>query len=139
VYGKANQPNTAGYASVIGIKGEVTSIGTTGVGAQTFAGYFDNKATGGAKDYGLYVNTTNDAASVPLSVNVAGVEKLRVDVAGNVGIGTTTPSLKLDVAGSIKIAGNSDACNATNVGAIHYNTAISKHEGCNGAIWNALY
>jgi hypothetical protein len=40
-----------------------------------------------------------------LSFNVVGVEKMRLDSAGNFGIGTTAPLLKMDVAGSTRLAG----------------------------------
>ena len=61
------------------------------------------------------------------------------NTSGNVGIGTTTPVAKLDVAGNIKVANSSATCGASNAGEIRYNTATSKHEGCNGTAWNDLY
>jgi hypothetical protein len=53
----------------------------------------------------------------------------------NVGIGTTTPQAKLDVAGEAKIGISSPAlsCNPNTAGAMRYNSG--KIEYCNGANW----
>jgi hypothetical protein len=42
---------------------------------------------------------------------------------GNVGIGTTSPGAKLDVAGGVKIANDSSTAAATNVGTLRYRTS----------------
>ncbi len=51
-------------------------------------------------------------------MRTAGAERLRIDNTGNVGIGTTTPTVRLQVAGDIianSIAGSSDARFKTNI------------------------
>jgi hypothetical protein len=54
---------------------------------------------------------------------------------GKVGIGTTAPSAKLDVAGEVKFGNTSSACNSSNEGQQRYN--LDKHlmEFCNGTLW----
>ncbi|MGZ3804510.1 MAG: beta strand repeat-containing protein, partial [Pseudobdellovibrionaceae bacterium] len=41
-----------------------------------------------------------------LAVSSGGIERLRVDSAGNIGIGTAVPGYKLDVAGDVNVTGN---------------------------------
>src|SRR5262249_5905490 len=53
------------------------------------------------------------------------------------GIGTTTPSTKLDVAGSIQVADGGEACSvAGDGGMIRYNGGSLQY--CNGSSWQTL-
>ena len=56
---------------------------------------------------------------------------------GTVGIGTTTPATKLDVAGGVKIANEATACSGTLAGTIRYTTTLG-FEACHGGAWVAL-
>ncbi len=53
---------------------------------------------------------------------------------GNVGIGTTTPTAKLTVAGSIKV-GESALCNPMTEGELRYDSVSHAMAFCNGAVW----
>ena len=67
----------------------------------------------------------------------APVNPLYINSSGNIGIGATSPQMKLDVAGAIKI-GSQDICNANTEGAIRYNSSAQQFEGCNGASWKLI-
>ncbi|MGB4774334.1 MAG: hypothetical protein WBP45_04120, partial [Daejeonella sp.] len=55
---------------------------------------------------------------------------------GNAGIGTALPSQKLEVAGAVKIATTTSACDTISAGTIRYEA--NKFEGCNGTAWVQL-
>ena len=48
-------------------------------------------------------------------------EYMRINSTGNVGIGTTSPGAKLEVAGGIKLANDTASCNANKAGTMRYN------------------
>ena len=54
---------------------------------------------------------------------------------GNVGIGTTNPFVKLEIAGALKIGDTSDTCDANHSGAIRYNSTSDQSYLCNGSRW----
>ena len=57
--------------------------------------------TGTTNAHGLYVNIGSGSTGVPFRVDVNGTGKLQVSNNGNVGIGTTAPSVKLSVGTSV--------------------------------------
>jgi hypothetical protein len=96
VYGKANFTSDAIHdltALPVGVYGEATnSTGTTNISTSA-AGYFLNSSTLGAVSYGVYIKTTAGPSSiVPLRIDHAASELMRVTSAGKVGIGTTSPT-----------------------------------------------
>ena len=52
-----------------------------------------------------------------------------------VGIGTTSPSARLDVAGEVKFGSSGVACTAAREGQVRYNSVIKSIEFCNGSNW----
>jgi hypothetical protein len=75
---------TTGFTSLL------FDAGTAGAPSIAFAG---NTSTG------FWLPTTST-----LAASTAGVERLRIDASGNLGVGTTSPARKLDVNGPIRIA-----------------------------------
>ena len=57
---------------------------------------------------------------------------------GNVGIGTTAPSVKLDVAGEIRPGNSSTACASSNEGAQRYNSLLKRMEFCDANNWQGI-
>jgi len=100
--------NASGVASWQTAAGGATPGGTTG-----FVQFNDEGAFG--SDLNLFWDNINE----------------------RLGIGTITPKTKLDVVGAIKI-GTQATCDSDTEGAIRYNSAEEKFEGCDGQTWNLI-
>jgi hypothetical protein len=92
------QPNNANEFVGIGLSGFVASNGAVKAGF-----VLDRQTTYGVGDIHILNNTTLDNSNATLSDS-----KLVIKQSGNVGIGTTSPSQKLDVSGSIAISKNAE-------------------------------
>ena len=67
---------------------------------------------------GNYYIQNTGAYSTVFQTN--GAERMRITSAGDTGIGVTTPRAKLDVAGGIKVADDTDTASANKVGTLRY-------------------
>lgn len=73
-----------------------------------------------------------------MSLYTNNAEQIKIDNAGNVGIGTATPGAKLEVAGDVKIGNSSATCDATTEGSFRYNSTEKYFEGCDGTEWGEI-
>jgi hypothetical protein len=67
----------------------------------------------------------------------SGVAQLAL-TGGDVGVGTTTPAARLDVAGEAKVGNTGLACAAGTRGSIRYNTTSNVLEFCDGTAWQLV-
>ena len=60
------------------------------------------------------VNFLGTTDAQPLVIRTNNIERMRVTATGNVGIGTTSPTARLEVAGSLRVTGNLDVTGTKN-------------------------
>lgn len=58
-----------------------------------------------------------------------------VFIGGNIGVNTTTPLVKLEVNGAIKLGNEAATTTAPSAGMIRFNTTVGRFQGFNGTIW----
>jgi hypothetical protein len=104
--------------------------------ASTGAGFIEFNDTSGnadaaifADDGNLFINADYDNTTANSSIRFrvdGSTERMRIDSSGNVGIGTSSPSAKLDVVGSIEVSSQ-----------IHTSTETGFGTVANGATWTS--
>ena len=97
-------------------------LGTLSVQASTWG--TNTKTINGNPGWSLFDTTATD--------------RMVIDSVGNVGIGTTSPSVLLEVAGDVRIGNSSITCAASNEGALRYNPTTKKMQLCASNNWNTL-
>jgi len=88
-------------------------------GAAADSKMWDVISSGGS----LSIRALNDDTSVKSHA-------LRIDGGGNVGIGTNSPEVKLDVNGAVKIGTSSTCTDASNVGSIRFESTLNQLQVC---------
>jgi hypothetical protein len=118
----------------IEIKGAVTSFSTASETA-----VIDRTATNGLRllSFGDATNRGEISFYQAAENNTSSITSMKIDNKGNVGIGTTTPSAKLDVNGVIKVGENSSIIPQN--GMIRYNSTTNKFQGYAAGAWVDLH
>jgi hypothetical protein len=91
--------------------------------ANSIIGIGNFSASGLRMMLGVNPNTPSTWIQNQYTTNQVTASLLLNPIGGNVGIGTTSPGAKLDVAGGVKIANDSSTAVATNVGTLRYRTS----------------
>ena len=101
-------------------------------GLQTLAAFTAPSTAPPGADAYAPLHTGPDAQSKVggLLLNTGGAINGLIVQNGNVGIGTASPTAKLDIAGDIKIGNSNTACTTANVGSLRYNATGKKMEFC---------
>src|SRR3989344_5070827 len=100
---------TGSYNTALGYQAGYDMNTATSTGANTFLGYNTGRGiVTGVNNTILGANVTGLSSTLSNNIIIAdgaGNQRINVDASGNVGIGTTTPSSKLSVAGDIHLTG----------------------------------
>jgi len=113
VQGNSGTPRVGIGTTSPGTKLEVN--GDIGIG-RVAGGYTFRETVGGSERASIKSNATNEL----IFSYGASTEAMRIDDTGSVGIGTTSPSSKLQVAGGIQMADDTATASAAKVGTLKY-------------------
>jgi hypothetical protein len=83
----------------------------------------DNKTTLSFDAYQTTGTSTITLGDNYINFGTNATERMRIDSSGRVGIGTASPSSKLQVNGSVQVADDTDTASADKVGALRYRTS----------------
>lgn len=81
-------------------------------------------------------NMTLNTGAHDIVFGAGGVDRLHILNGGNVGINNAAPAVKLDVAGTLRVADSGEACVAGIAGGIRYSSASLQY--CDGSNWIAV-
>jgi|GEM_PF-6696349 len=125
-------------SDVVASFGNSTVAGTTAAIAVTSGSNGTSRLNLGGTSGADNGQVSYDALTDTMSFSTNDTEKVSILSGGNVGIGTTSPVAKLDVAGEIKLGNTSSACDSTKEGQQRYNSTSKVMEFCDGVEWTGF-
>jgi hypothetical protein len=129
----ANSGDSGGYLVSAGAGNFFMSTGSAYNGSNWVAKSTASVVVGGMD--GVFSVYTNSGLIVGNTFSLS--ERLTIKATGNVGIGTTNPSQKLEVNGAIKYAPMSAPSNPT-AGTVYYDSSENKLKVYNGSAWETI-
>lgn len=114
-----------GYIDLAGTQGQITFA------ESTFSDPNDRYEIESGENDDFLFNFYDDSADTTLNI-------MKFNSAGNVGIGTQSPTVPLDVSGIMRAIDDAAGCTATERGAIRFNSAGGTLEVCDGGAWGGL-